>query len=66
MEEWKNPFEYISGLVEKHMDAGLVKIVTPSEWRVPPALDDYARFRTRVQRIHLLRFGPLPLSFHVV
>ena len=54
--EWADPFRYIESIRHIGEKSGIVRIVTPESWQVPPAFDASARFRTRVQRVHLLRY----------
>jgi len=55
LEEWRDPLKYIESIRSIGEQTGIVKIVTPPEWSVPNTLEAGMHFRTRVQRVHLLR-----------
>ncbi|KAF4150300.1 PLU-1-like protein [Phytophthora infestans] len=54
-EEFQHPLKYISSIRHIGMQAGICKIVPPSGWRPPFAINEKTfRFRTRVQQLNCI------------
>eukprot|EP00698_Gefionella_okellyi_P013409 TRINITY_DN366_c0_g2_i1.p1 TRINITY_DN366_c0_g2~~TRINITY_DN366_c0_g2_i1.p1 ORF type:complete len:752 (-),score=168.40 TRINITY_DN366_c0_g2_i1:27-2282(-) len=63
LEEWSDPLRYIESIRPIAEKAGVCRVITPVGWNPAPALDDHIPFRTRVQRVHLLRRRSAQRSF---